>query len=242
MNMLAFTIVKRVFSKQINDRIDMYPKRGGYYVKKRVSFDAEGILYLTKQSSEMKALIDLLGEVETYYILDPFTALINQIIYQSISFKAANTIWQRFYDNFAPITPLSILSRSHEELKVCGLSHPKATYIHNIANAFEQQLIRTDFDNLTDQEIIDEVTKIKGVGIWTAQMFLIFCLNRPNVMSYGDLAIRKGIEWLFDIDHPLTKEEFAYFTNLFTPYNTLASHYLWEITIRNHFQQQQEEN
>jgi len=210
-------------------------------LKKRIAFDKEGIKYLRNKSSEMKALIELLGDIETYYIEDPFTSLINQIMYQSISFKAANTIWERFYDNFAPITPESILSRTHDELKVCGLSNSKVRYIHNVADAFLNQTINLDFDSLSDADIISEVTKIKGIGVWSAEMFLIFCLKRPNVMSYGDLAIRRGIEWLFDIDHSLTKEEFAYYYDLFSPYNTLASHILWEITVRNHYQQKQKD-
>jgi len=211
-------------------------------MKKRIQFDPSGIEYISNKSSEMKALIDLLGEIETYYIEDPFTALVNQIIYQSISFKAANTIWERFYDNFAPITPLSIINRTQEELKHSGLSNSKARYIHNVANAFLDHSINLNFNSLSDQEVIDEVTKIKGIGLWSAQMFLIFCLNRPNVISYGDFAIRRAIEWLYDIDHKLTEEEFAYYVDLFSPYNTLASHVLWEVTIRNHYNHTQKED
>ena len=88
---------------------------------------------------------------------------------------------------------------------------------------------------MSDQEIINEVTKIKGIGKWTAEMFLIFCLCRPDVISFGDIAIRKGIEWLFDLDHKLTVEEFNAYRELFSPYNTTASHFLWEITIRSYW-------
>lgn len=206
-------------------------------MKKRINFDSIGVNYLKEQSSEMKMLIELLGDVETYGIDDPFTALVNQIIYQAISFKAANSIWERFYDNFSPITPASILTHSHEEIRSVGLSHSKTTYIFNIAHAFMEHTINTDFDSLTDDQVRHELLKIKGIGNWTVEMFLIFCLNRPNIISYGDLAIRKALEWLYDIDHPLTKEEFQYYEQLFSPYNTLASHYLWEVTIRNHLQQ-----
>jgi len=95
--------------------------------------------------------------------------------------------------------------------------------------------INTNFDQMTDEEVTKEVTKIKGIGKWTAQMFLIFSLLRPNIISYGDIAIRKGIEWLYDLDHKITEKEFEYYENLFSPYNTTASHYLWEITLRSHW-------
>lgn len=204
-------------------------------MKKRVLFKKEELEYLSSVSSEMKALIDLIGELETYYIPDHFTSLVSQIVYQSISFKAATTIWERLHDKYKPLTPTTILSIPFDELKAVGLSNSKTQYIINIALAFEQKLINTDFDSLTDDEVITEVSKIKGVGKWTAQMFLIFCLCRPNVISYGDIAIRKGIEWLYDIDHKLTEEEFNFYKDLFSPYNTTASHYLWEITIRAHW-------
>lgn len=190
------------------------------------------IEYLKKQSSKFKALIELIGSVEVEIIEDHFTALISQIIYQSISYKAANKIWQRIYNAYQPLTPASVLSIPFEELKKQGLTSLKTKYIKNIATAFFYSEINLDFSSLSNTEVINEVTKIKGVGSWTAQMFLIFSLDRANVISYGDIAIRKGIEWLYDIDHTITKEEFSYYEGLFSPYATIASHYLWAITIQ----------
>lgn len=204
-------------------------------MKNRIMFQPEELLHLSKASSEMKALIDLIGDVETYYIPDPFTSLVSQIVYQFISFKAATVIWERLYDKYKPLTPGRILHTDFEELKSIGLSNSKTKYIYNIAEAFQNDIINTNFDDMSDDSVIEEVTKIKGIGKWTAQMFLIFCLRRPNVISYSDVAIRKGIEWLYDIDHKLTLEEFDHFQKLFSPYNTAASHYLWEITIRAHW-------
>jgi 3-methyladenine DNA glycosylase/8-oxoguanine DNA glycosylase len=192
-------------------------------------FNKEANAYLKEQSSEMKALIELTGPIETFHIEDPFIALISQIVYQSISLKAADTIWARFTETIYPLTPAGILSYSFEDIKTIGLSGPKTAYIFNVANAYFNQEINTNFNGLTDIEIIKEVTKIKGIGEWTAQMLLIFCLDRPNVMAYKDFAIRKGLEWLYDIDHSLTKKEFNYYKTLFSPYGTTASLYLWEI-------------
>lgn len=188
--------------------------------------------YLKNVSSEMKALIDLIGDIEIFKIEDPFEALISQIVYQSISFKAANKIWHRIYDAYAPFSPDKVLSIPFDELREQGLTIAKTNYIRNIAKAFKNKEINTNFKDMTDQEVINEVTKIKGVGSWTAKMLLIFCLDRPNVIAYNDIAIRKGLEWLYDIDHKITIEEFDYYKRLFSPYATTASHYLWEINIR----------
>lgn len=190
------------------------------------------IEYLKKQSSEMKALIDLIGEVDTFIIKDPFTCLVAQIVFQSISFKAAMKIYERIEDAYAPMTPEKILAIPFDELKNQGLTVSKTNYIRNIANAFLYNEINTDFELMSDDEVMEEVQKIKGVGRWTAEMLLIFCLDRPNVISYGDQAIRKGLEWLYDIDHKITKDEFQYYKDLFSPYATTASFYLWEINMR----------
>lgn len=190
------------------------------------------IEYLKSRSSEMKALIDLIEEVETFIIRDPFTCLIAQIVFQSISYKAGVKIWERIENNYCPMTPKSLLEIPFDELREQGLTKAKTQYMRNIAIAFRDNTINLSFDSMTDEEIMNEVQKIKGVGRWTAEMLLIFSLNRPNVMSYGDLAIRKGLEWLYDIDHKITPDEFKYYKDLFSPYATTASMFLWEINIR----------
>ncbi len=198
-------------------------------MKTRIHFNEEANEYLSKQSSEMKALIDLTGEIETFHIDDPFIALISQIIYQSISTKAGDTIWNRFKQKIKPLTPEGILDYSFDEIKEVGLSRPKTNYIMNVASAFLHKEINLDFKNQTDEEIIKEVTKIKGIGEWTAQMLLIFCLDRPNVLPMKDFGITKGLMWLYDLDEKPTKEVYKHYQKLFSPYNTTASHYLWEI-------------
>jgi 3-methyladenine DNA glycosylase/8-oxoguanine DNA glycosylase len=89
---------------------------------------------------------------------------------------------------------------------------------------------------MKNEEVITELKKIKGIGNWTAQMFLTFSLFRKDIISYGDLAIRRGIEWLYEMDHELTFNEFKDYEKIFSPYNTIASLYLWEITLRKLFE------
>ncbi|KFZ26472.1 MAG: DNA-3-methyladenine glycosylase [Candidatus Izimaplasma bacterium HR2] len=191
--------------------------------------------YLSSKDELFKKLINVVGDIENHYIPDYFTALVNSIIYQAISFKAATTIWNRFNDLVGSVRYERILSISDEELRVCGLSKSKTSYIKNIANAFKNNEIRLDFDSMSNEEVIKELIKIKGIGNWTAQMFLTFSLFRKDIISYSDLAIRRGIEWLYEMDHELTIKEFNEFEKKFSPYNTIASLYLWEITLRKLF-------
>lgn len=200
--------------------------------KKQHIIAKEDINGLKQKCSRMSDLIDFVGDVQSFYIPDYFTSLVNGIIYQSISYKAATSIWNRFMILLPNITPNDILSKSHEEIKSVGLSKSKAEYILNIANAFKNKTIRTDFEMMDNNLIHKELQKIKGLGPWTSEMFLIFCLYRKDVLSYGDIAIRRGIEWLYQLDNELTKKEFLFYEKKYSPYKTLASFYLWEITLR----------
>lgn len=187
---------------------------------------------LKQKCPRLSLLIDHVGTVESYYIPDYFSALINNIVYQSISYVAATSVWERLLQLFPSLTPEAVLSKSVEEIKDVGLSTSKAMYIHNIATAFLIKSIRLDFDEMSNEEVQSELQKIKGIGPWSSEMFLIFCLYRKDVFSYGDIAIRRGIEWLYDINHDLTREEFGYYRKLYEPHLTITSFYLWEITLQ----------
>lgn len=193
------------------------------------------IEYLKNADPILGDLIDVVGEVENKYIPDPFIALINSIVYQSISFKAATTIWNRVVDLIVPLEPSTLLSFTDEEIRVCGLSRAKVEYIKNISRAFKENEIRLDFDNMSNDEISEELLSIKGIGKWTVQMFLTFSLVRKDVISYGDLAIRRGMEKIYSLDHDITLLEFKEIEKRYSPYSTIAALYLWEITLRKLF-------
>ena len=191
--------------------------------------------YLSNKDEIFAKLIRVVGEIDNSYVPDPFVALVNSIVFQVISFKAATTIWNRFANLVGSIDYDTILSISDEKIRECGLSRSKVSYIKNIANAFKYNEIDLDFDKMSNEEVMKELMKIKGIGKWTAQMFLTFSLFRKDIISYSDLAIRRGIEWLYEMDHELTKKEFSEFEKRYSPYNTIASLYLWEITLRKLF-------
>ena len=125
-----------------------------------------------------------------------FQSIVRSIVYQQLSGKAAKKIHQRFINIFKLSQypdPKDVINISKEELKSVGLSHMKADYIKNVASYFEEnpKVIAT-LDQKTDEEIINLISSIKGVGVWTVQMFLIFTLNRPDVFPVTDLALQKG--------------------------------------------------
>jgi len=191
--------------------------------------------FLAEKDEIFKKLINVIGKIDNNYIPDPFIALVNSVIYQALSFKACTIIWNRFCNLVGELTPSNLLKISDIEIRNCGISISKIKYIKNIAEAFIKGKIDLNFDALSNKEIVKELTSIKGVGKWTAQMFLTFGLYRKDIISYSDLAIRRGIEWLYQMDHELTQIEFNELEKKFSPYNTIASLYLWEITLRKLF-------
>lgn len=203
---------------------------------KKIIINKSEIEALRSKDDKMRMLIDSIGDINREYIPDPFVALVNSIVFQQLAYKAAISIWNRFEELITDINPDNILNASFESLRECGLSKTKISYIKNIAQAVKRNEL--DFNNsamMSDEEIIEKLTKIKGIGVWTGEMFLIFSLNRKNVMSYNDMGIRKGLKWLYNMKEEPTMKQFEKFKNRFLPHNTLASFYLWEITIRNYF-------
>lgn len=161
-----------------------------------------------------------------------FVDLIEDIVAQQLSGKVADTIFKRFCNIFPDNTPTPALLAqcSTEELRAVGLSNAKTNYVRNIANyALENNLSVDYIDSLTDEEIIGELIKIKGVGMWTAQMVLIFSLNRPDVFPVGDLAIQQGMKKLYGIDKSGKElhNEITALSDYWKPNRTIGSRYVW---------------
>ncbi len=203
---------------------------------KKIVIAKSEIEELKSKDDKIRMLIDSIGDINREYIPEPFIALVNSIVFQQLAYKAAISIWNRFEKLVTEINPDNILHASFESLRECGLSKTKISYMRNIAEAVKRnELNFNNFAMMSDEEIIEKLVKIKGIGVWTAEMFLIFSLNRKNVMSYKDLGIRKGLKWIYNMKEEPTMKQFEKVKNRFSPYNTLASLYLWEITIRNYF-------
>lgn len=158
---------------------------------------------------------------------DLFPALFEAIVSQQLSGKAAAAIYGKLQTLLGEITAERLRAVSIEDLRGCGLSARKAEYLHGIAAAVLAGAI--DFDRLArsdDATVIAELIKLKGVGVWTAEMLLIFTLGRKDVLSCRDLGIRRGIMLLNRLES-LEESDFEFYRRRYSPYGTLASLYLW---------------
>jgi DNA-3-methyladenine glycosylase II len=163
-----------------------------------------------------------------------YEALVDSIISQQLSVKAAATILKRFVELFPGKDfpePTDILQKDIEDFRAVGLSRQKAGYIQDLAVKVIDRTVQFDhLDGLTNEEVIKELTLIKGVGVWTAHMFLMFCMGRLNVLPVGDLGIRNGIQKLYGLSLNPTPEDIESLAkkNKWSPYESIASWYIWQ--------------
>lgn len=185
--------------------------------------------YLSKRDKKMEIAIKLFGKIEREAERDLFCALVKNIIGQQISNKAFETVFTKFQNYFKEITPKNINSTNVETIRKIGISLTKATYIKNIATKILTGELKTDeIKNLNDEEAANELMKLNGVGKWTAEMLLLFSLERKNIFSFGDFAIRKGLQNLHNCKK-ITKAIFEKYRKIYSPFASVASFYLWEI-------------
>jgi len=188
------------------------------------------ITHLRKKDKKLGAVIDQVGIIKRKINPNLFSALVGNIIGQQISIKAANTVRGKL-NTLCNMEPEKLYRLTTEDIQSCGMSMRKAGYIKNIAEAAVNKIV--DFDALpakSDKEIIQSLISLNGIGLWSAEMLLIFSLMRPNIVSYGDLAIRRGMMRLYGLDE-LSKEQFMQYAENYSPYGSAASLYLWEISV-----------
>ena len=192
----------------------------------------KGLKHLKQKDEKMGRVIAKFEKPEFKKHNNYFEALVRAIVYQQLSGKAAATIYERFKDLFTNNkfpSPSIVMEKSHEELRSVGLSNQKASYIHNIANAFYTGTVPKNINAIDDNEVIECLTTIKGVGPWTAEMFLMFTLNRPDVFPVTDLGIQKGFQLFFQLDKLPRPDQMIKNAEPWRPYRTLASWYLWRL-------------
>ncbi len=159
---------------------------------------------------------------------DPFYTLARSIVGQQISVKAAQAVWNKF-ENKAKIIEPKIISKMHfMSLKSCGLSRQKITYLKSLSSAFMQNKINPKkWKKYNDEEIINELVLIKGVGRWTAEMYLIFNLCRPDIFPVDDIGLIKGICNCYNLKYPIKKEVAIKMSTKWKPYRSVATWYFW---------------
>ncbi len=189
----------------------------------------EEVAYLKARDARLAAAIDAIGPVRREVHPDLFAALVNSIVGQQISTKAQATVWRRFVDELGEVTPEAVARRSDEELQRLGISFRKASYIKGAAErVLTGELDLVGLEKLSDDEVRRRLSELPGVGVWTAEMLMTFSMQRPDIMSYGDLAIQRGLRMLHH-HRRITPELFEKYRRRYAPYGTVASLYLWAV-------------
>ena len=189
--------------------------------------------HLSHADKRIEKLIDKFGPPNFNLINNYYESLVRSIVYQQLSGKAASIIYERFLDLFVfdiyP-KPKDVLAVSIETLRSSGLSYQKVNYIRDLSEKWQDGTMNlTDIDSMTDEEISSELIKVKGIGQWTADMFLMFTLGRPDVFPFGDLGIQKGVMIFTNMNRLPTQKEMERKTKKWQPYRTVAAWYLWKL-------------
>jgi DNA-3-methyladenine glycosylase II len=185
----------------------------------------EAITYLSAKDQTLAELIQDYPHQILTRLHNPFHTLMRAVVGQQISVRAADAVWHRLVAKLGNISPQAFLSLTEQELKECGLSRQKIAYITNIANAFESKiLIPQQWEEMNDKEVVQQLIQIKGIGPWTAEMFLIFYLHSPDVFPVTDLGLINGVKLHYG---NLTKPEILDLSQTWKPYRTVATWYLW---------------
>ena len=203
---------------------------------KTLTVSTEAMEILSQNDPILGAYIHSVGALSREGIVDPYIATLDAIIAQQVSAKAATSISERFFTAFPEGDPKKVLDASLEELKACGLSSSKANYLKNIAEAKASG--RVPFEDLhlySSEDVRAFLLPIKGVGRWTVEMVQIFSLEKMDILSYDDLAIRRGIQVLYH-KKTVTPAFFKKLYKRFSPYQTFASVYLWHASVKRDWQ------
>lgn len=187
------------------------------------------IEYLKSKDKKLAEVIDKLGHLYRPVNHDLFSSIVYSIIGQQISTKAQLTIWNRMINEMGKINSETLISAGKEKIQSFGMTFKKADYILKFAEKVQCKDIDLDsFSNKSDEEIIKELTSLDGIGVWTVEMILLHCLERPNILSYGDLAIIKGMKMVYH-HKEIDKKRFEKYRKRFSPYGSVASIYFWAV-------------
>ena len=185
--------------------------------------------YLSRRDPLLGDAIRRIGLPQRQLVPGLFPGLVFSVINQQISMKAAETIWKRFGSRFGEITPQNLAAATPQEIQALGITMRKAQNLHDIAG----RIVRGELDldrlaQLDDYALCKELSSLPGIGVWTAEMLMIFCMGRPDIVSYGDLAILRGMRMLYG-RKVIDRAAFDRYCRRYSPYGTTASLYLWAI-------------
>ena len=189
----------------------------------------EAVEYLKQKDQRLGAVIDQIGHIERETDPDLFSSVVHHIIGQQISTKAQATIWQRVRENTGVLDADGVTELGVEKLQSFGMTFRKAEYIMD----FAQKVKSGEFDldgiwKQSDKDAEQALVTLKGIGVWTAEMILLFCMQRPDIFSFDDLAIQRGLRMVYH-HRNITKPLFEKYRRRFSPYGSVASLYLWAV-------------
>ena len=187
------------------------------------------ITYLRNKDKKLSEVIDQIGMIEREVDTDLFSAVVHHIIGQQISTKAQATIWQRMKEILGEVNAVTILSADISKLQSLGMTFRKAEYITDFARkVYEGVFDLETVAQMSDEAAIKELASLKGIGVWTAEMILLFCLQRPDIFSYDDLAIQRGLRMVYH-HRKIDRKLFEKYRRRCSPYCSVASLYLWAV-------------
>ena len=187
------------------------------------------IQYLKSKDKKLAEVIEKVGHVERTIDEDLFSSVVHHIIGQQISMKAQATIWKRMQENMTEINAAHILEAGISKLQAYGMTFRKAEYLTDFAEKIQnREFDLEDIWNQSDEEAIKLLSSLKGIGVWTAEMILLFCMQRPDVFSYDDLAIQRGLRMVYH-HRKVDRKLFEKYRKRFSPYCSVASLYLWAV-------------
>ena len=157
---------------------------------------------------------------------DLFQTLVRSIVGQQISVLAADAIWGRLVEHLGEVTPAAVLASDQKNIAACGVTRPKASYIHGLAERSDE-LLHQPWETMTDEAIQKHLVQFRGIGPWTAEMILMFHFLRPDVFSLGDIGLIRGTQRL--VPEAESKEQVGEIAKRWRPYRTAAAWYLWRI-------------
>ena len=188
----------------------------------------EATRHLAKADPVLRKLIRKYPEADLRLRGDAFQALARAIVGQQISVKAAQSIWARFEDCVGKVTPANVVARDEAALRACGFSGQKVAYVKDLARRFHAGEVKPRRWNAMDDEaIIEELVAVKGIGRWTAEMFLMFSLARPNVLPVDDLGLQRAMERNYNNGRALTKDRMRRIGAAWAPWCTVGTWYMW---------------
>jgi len=188
----------------------------------------EACRYLTRRDRVMKRLIPQFGEACLQSRGDAFTTLARSIVGQQISVKAAQSVWDRFAEMPKRMTPANVLKLKVDDMRLAGLSARKIEYLVDLALHFDSGAVHVEsWREMGDEEIITELVGIRGIGRWTAEMFLIFHLMRPNVLPLDDVGLITGISKNYFSGDPVSRSDAREVAAAWNPYCSVATWYIW---------------